>query len=150
MKNTLELSSRASVFAAAACALLLAPLGASGGEPATFQVSLSGPQASGDPDGQGQATVTLNPATNEVEVQLRYSNIAEPTAMHIRKGAIGFHGNIAVPIAIESAQGGTLTGKRKSAAPGIIARIAASPQEYYLVVINDEYPVGALRGQLSE
>lgn len=150
MKSTLELGSRASIFAAAAFALLLAPLSALGGEPATFQVSLSGSEASGDPDGQGQATVTLNPATNEVEVRLTYSNIGEPTAMHIRKGAIGFHGNIAVPVEIQSAQGGTLTAHRQSAAPGIIARIAASPQEYFLVVITEEYPVGALRGQLRE
>lgn len=139
---------RAMLAAASASMLLLAPLFAAGDE-ATFEVVLSGPEVSGDPDGRGEATVTLNGETNEVAVRLTHSNIAEPTAMHIRKAAVGRHGNIAVPIEIVSSQGGTVEGRRKSAMPGIVARILASPAEYYLVVINPEHPVGALRGPLE-
>ncbi|HEX7080501.1 MAG TPA: CHRD domain-containing protein [Gammaproteobacteria bacterium] len=145
----LELRNRPSVLAAAACALLLAPLLAFG-EQATFEVTLSGPEASGDPDGRGEATVTMNPETNEVEVRLSYSNIAPPTALHIREGAVGSEGNVVVPIVIESNEDGTLVGRRKSAKPNIIATIAASPEKYYLVVLNREYPVGALRGQIRK
>lgn len=149
MKRNLGLRSIPPVLAAAACALLLSPLLASG-EEATFEVALTGPEASGDPDGQGQATVVLNSETNAVEVRLRYSNIEPPTALFIRMGATGMEGNIAVPIVIESDDGGTLVGRRVSTKPKAVETILASPTEYYLAVMNEEYPVGALRGQLSE
>jgi len=149
VRRIAELRIGSSVLKAAACALLLAPLAALGDE-AVFEVNLSGPEASGDPDGTGQATVTLKPATNEVEVRLSYSNIAEPTAMHLRKGATGTAGNVEVPLVIERTGRGSVVGRRKSASPGIVERIAKSPGEYYLVVITGEYPVGALRGPLEE
>src|SRR5690606_2941612 len=102
VKPNLELRSIPPVLAAAACTLLLlSPLLATG-EEATFEVALSGPEASGDPDGQGEATVVLDSETNTVDVRLRYSNIAPPTALFIRMGATGMEGNIALPITIES------------------------------------------------
>jgi hypothetical protein len=149
VRTNLELRSGLAVLAAAACTLLLAPLLASG-EEATFEVSLSGPEASGDPDGQGEATVTMSSETNQVDVRLSYSNIAEPTAMYIRKGAVGSEGNVVMPIVIESDEAGTLVGRRSSAKPNIVETILASPEEYYLVVLNREHPVGALRGPLRE
>jgi hypothetical protein len=138
-----------SILATAACALLLSPLLASG-EEATFEVALSGPEASGDPDGQGQATVVLNSETNAVDVRLRYSNIGTPTALYIRMGATGMEGNIALPVVIESDEEGMLVGRRESSKPKVVETILASPAEYHLVVVNEEYPVGALRGQLQE
>lgn len=152
MRRNAEHRIGSSVLKAAAGALILAalaPLAALGDE-AVFEVVLSGPEASGDPDGRGQATVTLRPQTNEVEVRLSYSNIAEPTAMHLRKGATGTAGNVEVPLVVERAGRGSVVGRRKSAAPGIVERIARSPGEYYLVVINAEHPVGALRGPLED
>ncbi|HEX6995246.1 MAG TPA: CHRD domain-containing protein [Gammaproteobacteria bacterium] len=147
MKKNLARCGGAAVVAA--CAVLLAPLAAAG-EEATFHVTLSGPEASGDPDGRGEATVTLNAETNQVEVRLTYSNIAEPTAIFIRRGATGLEGNIAVPVVIESRQGNTIIGRRTSAMPNAVARILASPEEHYLVVMNEEYPVNALRGPLRK
>lgn len=149
MRKNLELRSRSSAVAAACAALLLAPMLASG-EEATFRVTLSGPQASGDPDGRGEATVTLHPEANRAEVRLDYANIAPPTALHLRVGPTGLVGNVVLPFVIESDDGGSLVATRISAKPGIVETIAASPSEYYLVVINEEHPVGALRGQLRE
>lgn len=149
MKTNLGLRPGGRAVLAAASALLLAPLVASA-EEVTLEASLSGPEASGDPDGQGSAMLTLNPEANEVEVRLTYSNIAEPKAVHIRRGATGLEGNVVLPIVIESNEGGTLVGRRKSAKPGVVETIAASPEDYYLVVITDEHPVGALRGPLQE
>ncbi len=149
MKANLELHKTVSGLTAAACALLFAPLLASG-EEVTFEVSLSGPEASGDPDGRGEATVTMNPETNRVDVRLSYSNIAEPTAMHIREGATGSEGNVVMPVVIESDEGGTLVGGRKSAKPNLVATLLASPAQLHLVVVNEEHPIGALRGPLRE
>lgn len=148
MRKNLELRS-GSCAVAAACVLLLAPVLVSG-EEAAFRVTLSGPQASGDPDGRGEATVTLYPEENRAEVRLDYSNIAPPTAMHLREGPTGLVGNVVLPFVIERDDGGSLTAARTSAKPGIVETILASPGKYYLVVINEEYPVGALRGQLRE
>lgn len=129
--------------------VVCAPLSAFGAE-TTFTVSLAGPVASGDPDGLGEATVTLNPDSNEVSVRVNYSNIARPTAMYLRMGDSGPQGNIAVPIVIERSDAGTAAGSRISARANIVATILASPEQYYLVVVNEEYPVGALRGRLAE
>jgi hypothetical protein len=132
---------------------MLAPMffvAADAAEEKTVRASLSGSPVSGSPTGRGEATVTLKPGTNEVEVRITYSNIATPTAVHIRRGPTGLEGNIVVPISIRAADGGTLTGHREASTPGVVARIARSPEQYYLVVINEEYPVGALRGPLSE
>ena len=129
--------------------MLLSPLYASS-EEATFEVTLSGPESTGDPDGQGQATVVLNSETNAVEVRLSYSGIAPPTALFLRRGATGMEGNIALPIVIESDEGGMLVGRRESSKPKVVETILAAPTEHHLVVTNDEYPVGALRGQLRE
>jgi hypothetical protein len=148
VKTHLELRSGLPVLTAA-CSVLLAPLAGLSDE-VTLEVTLSGPEASGDPDGEGQATLTMNPVTNEVEVRLSYSNIAEPTAMHIRRGAVGPEGNVVLPIVIEGSEAGALIGRRESARPNIIETILASPADYYLVVINGEHPVGALRGPLRE
>lgn len=149
MSTNLAPRSRHSVVAVAACTLLLAPFVA-GAEESTYEVTLSGPERSGDPDGEGEATVTLNPEANRVEVRLSYSNIAQPTALHIRRGPTGSDGNVILPIVIERDAGGMLVGHRDSSKPGAVAMIAAAPEEHYLVVINDEHPVGALRGPLGE
>lgn len=148
MKRNLELCSGLSVLTAA-CALLLAPLAASA-EEATFEVELSGPEASGDSDGEGQATVTMDSEANRVDVRLSYSNIARPTAVYLRMGATGSQGNVVMPVVIERDEGGTLVASRQSAKPGVVDMILDSPDDYYLVVLNDDYPVGALLGQIQD
>lgn len=144
MKTSVLFRSRLSVLAAAA--VLLAPLVAVGQE-ATFQVSLSGPEVSGDPDGQAEGTVTVNPDTNQIDVRLTYSNIAEPTSIHIRDGALGTDGNIVATFNIEIEGQGMLVG-RGSARPEALQPMVTSPERFYLVVLNEEHVVGALRGPL--
>lgn len=147
MNSKVTLRRKRSVVATAAWAVLLTPLLASASE-VTFQASLSGPEVSGDPDGRGEATITVNPEANEINVQLTYSNIAEPTSIHIRDGATGLDGGIAATFFMDIEGEGRLTGQG-SARPDHLARIVSFPEQYYLVVFNEEHVVGALRGQLS-
>ena len=98
--------------------------------------------------GGAEATVTLDAETNQVEVRLTYSNIAEPTALFIRRGATGLEGNIVLPVVIESRQGNTIVARRTSAMPNAVARILSAPEEHYFVVMNEEYPMNALLGPL--
>ncbi len=133
---------------AAAC-IVLAPL-ASFGQEVVLRASLSGPEVSGDPDGRGEATLTIDPATGRIEARVTHSNIAQPTAIHIRKGAVGLDGNIVASFTIESNQGGTLVGTGTARSQKTLEQILAEPEEHYLVVLNDEYVVGALRGALRK
>lgn len=148
MRTKVELPGRLCLVAAAAWAVLVAPFPASANE-ATFRVSLSGPEVSGDPDGRGEATVTLDPETTEIDVQLTYSRIAEPTSIHIRRGATGSEGNIVASFFIEN------EGRGRLAATGTVRadhvqQMLSSPEDYYLVVLNREHVVGALRGPLQK
>ncbi len=146
MRTKVELPGRLCLVAAAAWAVLAAPAFAND---VTFKVSLSGPEVSGDPDGRGEATVTVDPETTEVAVQLTYSRIAEPTTVHIRKGATGPEGNIVATFFIENAGRGRLsaTGTLRS---DHVDQLMSSPEQYYLVVQNREHVVGALRGPLQK
>lgn len=133
---------------AAAWALALAPLVAQAQE-TSFDVSLSGSEVSGDPDGRGQATVTIDRETGEIEVRVTYSNIAEPTSIHLRQGALGTQGGIVGTFSIESTGQGTLEARGTARSQATLEQILASPEEFYLVVFNDEHVVGALRGPLA-
>lgn len=133
----------------AAWALLLAPLAVSAQEKA-FDVSLSGSEVSGDPDGRGEATLTIDPETGRIEARVSYSNIAEPTSIHVRQGARGTDGGIVATFAIERREAGALTAWGTARSQKTLEQILASPQDYYLVVFNDEHVVGALRGPLGK
>ncbi len=143
-----ELCRSSLLASAAACALLCSSLAALA-EGVAFEVELLGP-AVGDQDGEATGTVTLDAATNQVDVQLRYTNIAEPTAIFVRQGALGTEGNVVMPIVVESAAEGAVEAHRTSAKRGLVETILAAPDEYFLVIMNDEYPIGALRGPLSQ
>ncbi|HEX6995244.1 MAG TPA: CHRD domain-containing protein [Gammaproteobacteria bacterium] len=133
---------------AAAC-LVLAPLVASG-EDIVLKASLSGPEASGDPDGRGEATLTIDRATGRIEARVTHSNIARPTAIHVRRGALGVDGNIVATFTIDSNRGNTLVGTGSARSEETLEQILAAPEEHYVVVLNDEFVVGALRGPLHK
>ncbi|MGB7216966.1 MAG: CHRD domain-containing protein [Gammaproteobacteria bacterium] len=139
------------LVAAAALALLAAPLSGvtDDATEATFKVVLTGPQVSGDPDGQGEGTVTLNPETGEATIQLTYSNIAEPTQVHIRRGATGIEGNIVGTFHMKREGRGRLSATG-SVRYDHVQPLIESPENYYLVVQNNEHVVGALRGPLRK
>jgi hypothetical protein len=116
-------------------------------EETSFNVSLSGGGA-GDSDGAGQGTVTLDSETNQVSWDFSYSNIAEPTAMHIHEGAEGQSGGVVVPFTLEKDSEGNLVGLTNAPAEAVQA-IIASPAGYYVNIHNSEFRGGAIRGQLA-
>ena len=117
-------------------------------EETSFDVSLSGAGGSGDPDGAGEGTVTLDSETNQVSWEFSYSNIAEPTAMHIHEGAEGQSGGVVVPFTIEKGPDGNLVGLTNAPAD-VVQAILASPSNYYVNIHNSEHRGGAIRGQLG-
>lgn len=101
----------------------------------------------GDPDGSGQATITLNPGQGEICWELSVTGIAPATAAHIHVGAVDVAGPVVVGLAPPT--GGSSSGCT-SADPALIKAIMKNPEQYYVNVHNAEYPAGALRGQLSK
>jgi hypothetical protein len=117
----------------------------------TFTTTLTGAAevpGPGDPDGSGQATITLNPGQGEICYQLSVTGISPALAAHIHVGTATQAGPVVVGLAPPDA-GGSSSGCT-SADPALIKAIMKNPENYYVNVHNVDYPAGALRGQLSK
>ncbi len=99
----------------------------------------------GDDDGTGFATVFVE--QDQLCYDINVLDIAPATAAHIHEGAVGESGPPVVPLEPPSAEGAV-----DGCAPAdaeLLQRMAANPGGFYVNVHNDEFPEGALRGQLG-
>jgi hypothetical protein len=101
----------------------------------------------GDPDGSGEAVLTLNHGQGEVCFQLTVADIAPATAAHIHEAPVGVPGPIVVGLTPPTggSSSGCVTADRE-----LIKDIIQHPEEYYVNVHNADFPPGAVRGQLSK
>ena len=120
-----------------------------GGRRRTAQLSgaaeVPGP---GDPDGSGTAAIRLRPEQGEVCFELTASNIGAATAAHIHEGAEGVAGPVVVPLD-PAPSGGSSSGCVSDVDTALIQNIVENPGQYYVNVHNEEFPDGAIRGQLG-
>ena len=100
----------------------------------------------GDPDGSGQATITIKTSTNEICFELSVAGIDEANAAHIHKGEPDAAGPIVVELTAPA--GGSSKGCTAIRAE-VANEIAVSPLSFYVNVHNAKYPKGAVRGQLN-
>ena len=100
----------------------------------------------GDPDGIGFATVTVNPGQEVLCYELEVSGIALAMAAHIHEAPVGQAGPVEVELQAPSdgSSSGCIEVERKEAKD-----ILKNPANYYVNVHNADFPLGALRGQLS-
>lgn len=113
-----------------------------------FLAALSGANetpAPGDPDGTGAASITIDPATGEICVDLRVANIAPATMAHIHRGAPGVAGPVVVPLTPPN----TVSAQCVMATPVLATEIAANPAGFYVNVHTADFPGGAVRGNLA-
>jgi hypothetical protein len=104
----------------------------------------------GDPDGSGTASLRFNPGQGEVCFELTVSNIGLPaTGAHIHVGTETEAGDVVVPLDPAPDASGSASGC-VSADPALIQAIMQNPEGYYVNVHNEEFPDGAVRGQLSK
>lgn len=103
-----------------------------------FQVAL---YSSGDPDGYGNATLSIDDQANTVSWNFSVYNIAPITAAHIHAGAAGTNGPVVVDFS------GQLSGSNLYDAD--LANVLLNPSYYYINLHNSAYPTGAIRGQLG-
>ena len=109
------------------------------------EVNGAGVPNQGDPDGSGTATLNLMPRKERICYKLTVQDIAAATDAHIHKAPAGQNGPIIKALRAPTdgdSQGCARLGRRK------IMRIKNNPSEYYVNVHNDDFPNGALRGQL--
>lgn len=119
-----------------------------------FFAVLSGPNEtpSADPDGQGVASVMLGSA-GQVCFSILARLIATPTVAHIHEGNAGVAaGPIVITLTAPTPTGvagafasaGCLSGQNTA----VVARLRATPTNFYVNVHNGPFPGGAIRGQL--
>lgn len=100
----------------------------------------------GAENGKGTVEVKLNDATGKVCWQFKGLSGLEgkPLQAHIHKGKAGKAGDIVVPLGQSYKAKGCTTATAK-----LVRAILAKPGSYYVNVHNEEYPGGAVRGQLE-
>lgn len=101
----------------------------------------------GDEDGDGFAALSLWPGFNKICFLLHVDDIGAATMAHIHKGAEGETGPIAVNLL--PPEDGTSHGCVREIENDLIEDIINNPSDYYVNVHNEEFPAGALRGQLG-
>jgi hypothetical protein len=138
----------------ALAAVLLTPLAVlaenpgEGGRPLTVtltgEAEVPGPGAA---DGAGTATLRLNPGQEEICYELSVSGIGEATAAHIHQGAAGEAGPPVVTLEAP------VDGSSSGCAPverALVRTMIQNPEGFYVNVHNEEFPDGAVRGQLGK
>lgn len=113
-----------------------------------FSINLSGEAEVPGPgaEGSGTAFVVVNPNAQEICYALDLNGIQPPTAAHIHEGAIDEAGGPVVDFDLANRGfGGCVT----DVDADLSQRIADDPANFYVNVHNEEYPQGALRGQLD-
>ena len=120
----------------------------------TFRVQLL---PSGDPDGSGTATLTVNPGTGQVCYDIQVTGIDPPQEPAEGIGSAHIHvrpsGGIAVDLDTEfvanSATGAFESSGCVSADRDVLIDILRNPDLYYLNVHTALFPSGAVQGDLA-
>lgn len=122
--------------------------GAQGGRPFTTHLTgaaeVPGP---GDPDGSGQAALTINPGQRTVCYRLTVEGIEPATAAHIHRGTADQAGPVVVTLGAPT--DGSSDGCVEDVDRELLQDILSNPSGYYVNVHNATHPAGALRGQLG-
>lgn len=129
------------------------PSGEVTGEVTIENIMLSGDAevpGPGDDDGDGFANVFLELGNGQICYDITVNGIEAPTAAHIHEGTADVAGPVVVPLEAPITEGGGASVNSCAAADAeLIERIEANPAGFYLNVHNEEFPNGALRGQLG-
>ena len=110
---------------------------------------LTGALGAGDPDGSGLATLTVNPGQMEVCYELSVEDIMLPAiGAHIHVGDAGENGPVVVPLIPPDASG--VSSGCEEVSRELALAIIQDPEDYYVNVHTEDFPAGAIRGQLSK
>jgi hypothetical protein len=99
----------------------------------------------GDPDGGGRATVVLEHGRSQLCYRIELERVGGAGGTFVQHGPAGSTG--AVVLGLDNPADGSVEGC-VTADGSLLDEVAADPAAYYLNVRSDEYPDGAVRGQL--
>jgi len=102
----------------------------------------------GDPNGKGEAELTLKTAKEKVCFTFTFEDIEDVTQGHIHKGEKGDDGPIKLELFDLDPQSSPVEDCVK-ADEKLINKVAKNPDRYYVNLHNSEFPDGAIRGQLK-
>lgn len=118
----------------------------------TLTATLEGGDAEtppGDPDGSGTASIVVDPAAGTLCWEFSTTNVGPGNASHIHAGAAGVAGDVVVPLdtdGFEESSEGCIEPMEDAA---VLQDILDSPADFYVNIHTDEFPGGAVRGQLA-
>ncbi|MFI8370023.1 CHRD domain-containing protein [Streptomyces sp. NPDC085466] len=106
------------------------------------------PDRSGDPD--GHATAFLHPRKARVDYSLAWVNTGPPLTGHVHEGALGENGAVRLPLFTSPVPKNVFAVSGSVSAPdaSLIARLKTDPTGFYANLTTQEFPDGAVRGQL--
>jgi hypothetical protein len=135
------------ITAALLAALVVPSVGAAATDELEAKLKGINEPSGGDPDGKGDAAIEINAKKEKLCFVLTYRRIETPIAAHIHEGPKGVDGGIVVPLeegAFPSGSDGCIKDVKKS----LLKDIIADPKGYYVNLHTDDFPGGAIRGQL--
>lgn len=109
----------------------------------TGEAEVPGP---GDEDGSGRGVVRVNVNKRRICYRITFRDIAEPNGGHIHKAPKGQSGDVVVPL-FEGTTGSPVEDCTR-VARSIARGIKRNPKGFYINIHNEEFPAGAIRGQL--
>jgi hypothetical protein len=147
MRRVSRLVAGLAVGAAAIAAGDASPAAADGGFRAAGAILLGANEvAPGDPDGIGVAGVTINVRRERICYFVAVRKIAPATMAHIHRGVAGENGPVVVDF--DPPDDGFSAACVDDVGAELAAEIAGDPSGFYVNVHNEDFPGGAVRGQL--
>jgi hypothetical protein len=134
-------------------ALLVPALSTAGSKTVEVDAKLQGKNevpGPGDKNGKGEAQIFLKAKKHKVCFNLEVSRLDTVTMAHIHKGAPDVAGKIKVVLFENEVAGdGTYEGCVKDVKKKLVRKIGKVPEKFYVNVHTQDFPDGAIRGQLE-
>lgn len=103
----------------------------------------------GNPDGSGSATIVVDPTEGTLCWELTAEDIGAVLQSHIHVGAAGASGDIVVPLDVDGFDGTSEGCIEPMEDAAVLQEIVDDPAGYYVNLHTEDFPAGAIRGQLA-
>ncbi|MEU6355910.1 CHRD domain-containing protein, partial [Streptomyces sp. NPDC047072] len=114
------------------------------------EVPTKDPKRVGDPDGHAITFLYPGAGRGRIGYSLAWVNIGAPLAGHIHQGTLGRNGDVKVPLFVTPVPANifAVSGTAEVPDPAVVRQIEKNPTGFYSNLHTEEFPDGAVRGQL--